>query len=254
MYQGWPWGQVASGQREEAFRKRVGGAPRIYLAPSRQARNVGVGEYGTEASRMWPVAEVIAALLRARAVDVRLPGQSLRSAKALATDANSWGADGYVAVHSNAGGGKGPEVFHYPGSVRGEALAEAIYEVLLGVYPGSGRGVKVEDAWTELCDTVAPAVYVEVAFHDNPDDARWIMEHPWGISWAVALGICRWLQIPCEGLPGDVGDTGRERADGRKVGRNQGAATEHHHRLAETTKTRRISEERATRRNTGFPG
>ena len=44
--------------------------------------------------------------------------------------------------------------------------------------------------------TVAPAVLVEVAFHDNPDDAAYIIYNTYEIGVAIAQGILEYFGIP----------------------------------------------------------
>ena len=41
----------------------------------------------------------------------------------------------------------------------------------------------------ELSETIAPAALVEVAFHDQADDAKWILENIEPIGVALAKGI-----------------------------------------------------------------
>ena len=48
----------------------------------------------------------------------------------------------------------------------------------------------------ELRRTRAPAVLIEVAFHDNPQDAQFIMDHIYEIGVAIAKGILEYFGIP----------------------------------------------------------
>jgi hypothetical protein len=50
--------------------------------------------------------------------------------------------------------------------------------------------VKPNNTWLEI-NSVAPAIpaYIEVAFHDNLEDANWIINNTHGISRAIGTSI-----------------------------------------------------------------
>ena len=91
---------------------------------------------------------------------------------------------------SRAGGGTGPEVWYYSTSNNGKRLAQNILAEIEDVSgcPKS-RGVKGSTDYAELKQTSAPAVIVEVAFHDNASDVNWIIGHMNEIGQAIANGI-----------------------------------------------------------------
>lgn len=84
--------------------------------------------------------------------------------------AHSSGADLFVSVHINAGGGTGIEVFHYPGSVEGEKLASKMKYYLVQQSQMVDRGIKTGEFYVLKC-TMMPAVLTENGFIDNPSDA-----------------------------------------------------------------------------------
>ena len=47
----------------------------------------------------------------------------------------------------------------------------------------------------ELSETVAPAALVEIAFHDQPDDAKWILANIEPIGVILAKGILKYFSI-----------------------------------------------------------
>ena len=49
----------------------------------------------------------------------------------------------------------------------------------------------------ELKNTVAPAVYVEVDFHDVPDRAKWLVENRERIAHNLATSICSYFGVSC---------------------------------------------------------
>ena len=83
---------------------------------------------------------------------------------------NDWGADLFVSIHCNAGGGTGTETYHFYGSDISELLAICIQRQIVNSLPVEDRGVK-QAGFFVLAQTDCPAVLVETAFIDNPADA-----------------------------------------------------------------------------------
>ena len=129
--------------------------------------------------------------------DVRV-GVSNQSIESRINEANNWGANAYVAIHSNAGGGRGCEVFAYSKTAKGAELAKAIYAKMESITPSSDRGVKYNENFYELNSTIAPACLVEIAFHDNAEDANWIINNRDLIGTEIAKGIYDYFKIEYE--------------------------------------------------------
>lgn len=161
--------------------------PKIYISPSTQQNNRGAGNYGTEESRMNQIADVVVPLLKYNGFTVyrNKPSMSLQQA---VTDSNSKNVDAHVAIHSNAGGGRGTEVYYT--SSNGKSLASDLYKYIEPLTPTADRGVKQTNRLYELNRTEATAALIEVAFHDNRDDAQFIINNISSIGEAIAKGIC----------------------------------------------------------------
>ena len=94
----------------------------------------------------------------------------------------------HLALHTNASGedqaGKtrGIIAFYFPGSARGMRAAQFLADGLKAIYPLPNL-VRTEPTTTigEVRRVRAPAVLLELGFHDNPDDAQWIVttSTPW---------------------------------------------------------------------------
>ena len=88
---------------------------------------------------------------------------------------NLWGADLFLSIHHNAGGGEGYEVYHYPGSIRGEHFATLLSQELdsldlIGRYVGSGMMCDPNKGnYTVVEQTDCPACLVEACFMDTKD-------------------------------------------------------------------------------------
>lgn len=109
--------------------------------------------------------------------------------------ANSSGADLFIAVHFNAGGGTGTEVWHYPGS-SAEGYAEDVSRELAAALGLPNRGAKSTTGLYVINNTNMPAILIEVCFVDTEADAdAW-----WAASWDdLCAAVVR-------GLGGDYGN------------------------------------------------
>ena len=113
--------------------------------------------------------------------------------------ANASGADLFIAVHFNAGGGTGTEVWHYPGS-SAESYAESVSTELASALGLRNRGAKSTTGLYVLNRTTMPAILIEVCFVDTEQDAD-----AWhATSWDALCGAV------VRGLGGDYGNDGKE--------------------------------------------
>ena len=104
-------------------------------------------------------------VLLTRTVDVDNNWLTWRCEAAWAFD-----ADIFVSIHCNASedeSASGTEVFYFPGSETGHALACCIQAELVALCHTVDRKVKTNDEWTVLLETAMPAVLVELAFITN---------------------------------------------------------------------------------------
>jgi len=163
---------------------------KLYYSPSTQEHNLGVGDFGTEEKRMNIVADYGIPALMGAFFDLRRnkPEMTLRQ---VIDDSNAFGADIHVAVHSNAGGGEGTEIWYDDGNAESKKLAECIYKHLAPLSPGKDRGIKAAAGqYGELRDVKARArVIIEAGFHDNREDAYWIINQPKQVADAINQGI-----------------------------------------------------------------
>lgn len=175
----------------------------VYLSPSVQDWNVGVGNYGTEEERMNQLADVVQAELERNGLTVarNSPSMTLREVVA---DSNAVSPRIHVALHSNAynGNARGAEVYAHRFGGNAENLARDIYGYLSDVTPVEDLGVKEGykmfngQGMYELRRTTAPAALAEVSFHDNPADAQFIMDNMQEIGQAIARGILDYFGMP----------------------------------------------------------
>lgn len=164
---------------------------KVYLSPSSQTDNVGYGNYGTEADRMQELSDKIKSKLKNLGHTVYGSDNSLNLDERIAAS-NKANVDCHVALHSNAANGtaRGPEAYYYSTSTNGKSLAQKVLDKVAavdGCY--KSRGIKATTTLAECKKTSAPTTLLEVAFHDNKDDAAWIIDKMDDIADAIANGI-----------------------------------------------------------------
>lgn len=108
----------------------------------------------------------------------------------------------HLAIHSNAapeslaGMLRGPDVYYYKDSARGRAAAEIFANNLKLIYPIPSLSTVVPTtSLVELRRTRATAVLVEIAYHDNIDDANWIISNIEEIAANLALSVADFLGV-----------------------------------------------------------
>lgn len=112
--------------------------------------------------------------------------------------ANKWGADYFVSVHLNAGGGRGAETWCSIAGGKSKALAEYIQAELVGL-GYVDRGVKTRkgddgrDYLAVIRQTNMPAVLTEVGFIDSQEDMTRFDAAK--AAQAIAQGICKYAGI-----------------------------------------------------------
>ena len=175
--------------------------PIIYLSPSTQENNLYVTG-GSEEEWMNRLADAMVPYLDASGIQyVRNTPDMTAASSIRASNVGSY--DLHLALHSNAsppgnyGGTRGIIVFYYPGSTRGRRAAEIITDNLKAIYPLPNR---VRSAATtsigEVRQPRAPSVFLELGYHDNPDDAAWVTGNLDEIARNIVLSLTEYFGIP----------------------------------------------------------
>jgi N-acetylmuramoyl-L-alanine amidase len=176
---------------------------KVYLCPSGQEHNIGVGDYGTEWQRCTEIARYAALYLRGRGFEVKLPRNEWATALSpnewlarVVADSNAFDAQVHVPIHTNAGpkAADGTMVFYVAGSARGYKLAKNILARVSPVSPGSDYPLQV-GTFYEMLHTNAPCAYVETIFHTNPAEAIDVVRASKLYGWAIAAGICDYFGV-----------------------------------------------------------
>lgn len=107
-------------------------------------------------------------------------------------ESNAFGADLHMPLHTNAFNGDvaGLRIMVYKLGGEAEEIAKAIMDELAHITPGKSDGISEYPGLYEIKASNAICVYIEVGFHDNPEEAKWIIEHTQDIAVAIAKGLC----------------------------------------------------------------
>ena len=184
-------------------------ATKIYIDQGHNPQNPNAGAEGNglqEQTVTYEVGQALATLLRQNPdFEVRLsrptPSTLLgtsnsTSLAARVNDANSWGADYFISIHTNASSNpdaSGTEAFAYSRPSRAFSLGE---DIAAGISETTGlrnRGMKVRPGLYVLRRTNMPAVLIELGFITNPSDAALMNDRPDLFARGIYNGILRYL-------------------------------------------------------------
>lgn len=174
--------------------------PTIYLSPSTQEFNNYFGG-GTEEYYMNLLADAMEPYLAASGIQYVRNTPEMTAASAIAAS-NSGNYDFHLALHSNASGSgsgntRGAEFYYYPTSVGGRRFAEIAAENFQLIYP-LPNSVRIVPTTTlgEVRRVKAPSVLIEVAYHDNPEDAEWIRNNIEAMAANITYSLTEYFGIP----------------------------------------------------------
>lgn len=179
---------------------------KIFLDPGHNysGGDRGASGYGLKEEIVsFEIANVLRSLLENAGYEVKMSRETLTenvgngsvssSVTTRAETANAWGADLFVSIHCNAGGGTGTEALVYTEKGDAFSVAERILNAVCARLETRKRGVKERPDLGVLRLTKCPAVLVETAFLDNENDA-WLLKTKQA-DFAAAI---------CEGITGEA--------------------------------------------------
>lgn len=164
----------------------------FYLSPSGQKYNkYAYGNYVEEAV-CRTIAELVHAYLQkyGHTSYVASPYNTDAEWKNRCVESDNLNADYHVCIHTNAGGGHGVRILCNPSRVNEDVMVRA-KDSIMDILPNKFKIGKVVGS-TDLYEINVPSaktVYYEVAFHDNLEEAKWIVEHIEDIARAIVKGL-----------------------------------------------------------------
>ena len=186
-------------------------AIKIYIDQGHNPRNPNAGAEGNglrEQDIVFRVGIELAELLRANGnFDVRLSRptadtqvgtSNTTSLRLRVADANSWGADYFLSIHTNASensAATGSEAFAFSQPSRAFELGE---DILVGLNQTTGlrnRGMQVRTNLYVLRKTAMPAVLIELGFISNPNDANLMNTRPDLFAEGIYRGVVEYTGV-----------------------------------------------------------
>ncbi|WP_229401827.1 golvesin C-terminal-like domain-containing protein [Micromonospora okii] len=179
--------------------------PKVYIDPGHGGTDPGAGANGLQEKNLTLAISLQARdiLLGYGGVEVRMSRTSdiTRSLAYRTDDANAWGANLFVSVHINSGGGTGFESYRYTAPGSGDiALHNALHPRVLAGMRSIGsvtdRGQKSAN-FHVLRETTMPAVLTENLFIDTLADANLLKRADFitAVARGHAQGIAAYLGL-----------------------------------------------------------
>lgn len=175
--------------------------PFLYLSPSTQQFNP-YATTGNEEYWMNLIADDMEPYLRAAGINFTRNDPNTSAAAAI-RESNAGTYDFHLALHSNAAGDansgsiRGIDVYYYPTSAEGLAMANILVDNLKTVYPLPElvRALSTT-AIGEVRRTQAPSAFLELGYHDNVADATWVENNVAEIARAISLSVTEYFGLP----------------------------------------------------------
>ena len=177
--------------------------PNIYLSPSTQEHNPYITGSGSEEYWMNRIADAMEPYLRANTIRFTRNTPEMTAASSIAQAARG-SYDFYLALHSNASGDGSSEgrqrgiiAFYYPTSTNGRRAADIFVKNLKEIYPLPQLvTARATTALGEVRQPKMPSVLLEIGYHDNTTDARWIEENVQPIAENLSRSLTEYFALP----------------------------------------------------------
>lgn len=175
--------------------------PSLYLSPSLQQNNPYIIG-GSEEEYMNLVADAMKPYLRSSGIRFTRNDPEMTLSQVIA-QSNAGKYDLHLALHSNAspeslsGELRGTDAYYYDNSSAGQKAATIIANNFKEISPTPDRVRPVgTTTLAEVVRTKAPSVLVEIAYHDNEEDAEWIRDNIQPIARNLVMSLADYFNIP----------------------------------------------------------
>ncbi len=195
---------------------------KIYISPANHYKQYAIPGYNEKQQMDLLAPKLVEALKKYEGV-TPIPATVFalsRDYQGRPEEAQKMGCDIYIALHSNAGGGKGACLFYHPKYELSKKLALSIVKELNAICPiKSNRAVqpaiypwsRTEWNFGELREPagygMAPVI-IEHEFHDTVEGAQWIIDNLDAIAEADARAIAAALGLKLKEALGDINGDG----------------------------------------------
>lgn len=172
----------------------------VYLSPSVQDYNETILG-GSEEYYMNLIVDAMIPYLRASGIAYER-NDPFSNLTTIIGESNAGNYGLHMALHSNAspehlaGMLQGPDVYYYATSGGGRRAADIFTSNLKNIYPNPNLVATIPNTTlAELRRTRAPAVLIEIAYHDNYADATWLTKNINQIARNLSLSVAEFLDV-----------------------------------------------------------
>lgn len=167
---------------------------KVYISPSSQSENRYSWGNTNEQEQCNKIALATVKALKRCGIEAKTNTNSDMYKRT--AESNCWKADIHVPIHTNALNGKvqGTRLFCVNFNGEGYKVCEEVMKTLAPITPGTSDSITVASFY-EITDTNAPCCYIEIAFHDNVEEAKFIVKNTEKIAEAIARGLCNYLGV-----------------------------------------------------------
>ena len=186
-------------------------AIKIYIDQGHNPQNPNAGAEGNglrEQDIVFRIGILLAELLRSNpnfevrlsrpTAETQIGTSNTTSLRARVEDANSWGADYFLSLHTNASeipSATGTEAFAFSRSSPAFALGEDILAALSAATGLRTRGMQVRSGLYVLRKTAMPSILIELGFITNPNDARLMSQQPELFARGIYNGLLEYFNL-----------------------------------------------------------
>ena len=165
---------------------------KIYINPSVQHANLYINGHGNEATNMLDVAKYLKKELdKIEFLEVLYNLDNLSLTNSV-KQSNEFDADIHLALHTNAGGGRGSEIY----TINSYSFSNKVYDDFNKLGNFKQRGVKNGSHLYEVKNSKADHVaLMEFLFHDNLEEANWIIANKELIAKQLAESIVNFVTV-----------------------------------------------------------
>ena len=181
---------------------------KIYIDQGHNPKNPNAGAEGNglrEQDLVYPIGIELAALLNANpnfearlsrpTPTTQIGSSNSESLRLRVADANAWGADYFLSLHTNASESpqaNGIEGFAFSRPSEAFELGRDVLDSLADATGLRNRGMQVRTNLYVLRKTVMPAVLLELGFITNPSDASLMQSSPSLFARGIYNGILQY--------------------------------------------------------------
>lgn len=170
-------------------------AKKIYLSPSDQNRNTYKVGNTNEAAQCSAIADLCVVALKRCGFEAKTNKKDDMYDRV--RESNEWGADAHIPIHTNAFDGSvaGFRGFYHTANGQGHKLVAAIMKAVAPITPGESDNLSAYPGLYEVRASDAPCAYLELGFHDNATEARYIIDHKKDLAEAICKGVCNYFGV-----------------------------------------------------------